>query len=44
MTDILARAKTEPDVLHTAPHRAMIGRPDDVKAARNPVLRWQPVP
>ena len=44
MADILARAKTEPDVLHTAPHSAPIGRPDDVKAARNPVLRWQPTP
>ena len=40
MTDILARAGTEPEALHTAPHGAPIGRPDDVKAARTPVLRW----
>lgn len=42
MIAILARAKAEPDALHTAPHSAAIGRPDDVKAARTPVLRWQP--
>jgi glycine dehydrogenase subunit 2 len=41
MAEILARAKTEPEALHTAPHGAVIGRPDDVKAARTPVLRWQ---
>ena len=42
MAAILARVKNEPEALHTAPHTAVIGRPDDVKAARTPVLRWQP--
>ncbi len=30
-----------PDVLHTAPHTTPISRPDEVQAARKPVLRWQ---
>ena len=40
MADILAQVKREPEALHTAPHCAVIGRPDEVKAARTPVLRW----
>jgi glycine dehydrogenase subunit 2 len=31
------------DLLHTAPHTTPISRPDDVRAARNPVLKWSPV-
>ena len=27
--------------MHTAPHNMPIGRPDDVQAARKPVLRWK---
>lgn len=42
MADILAQVKREPEALHTAPHCAVIGRPDEVKAARTPVLRWNP--
>ena len=42
MAAILARVQRDPEALHTAPHTAVIGRPDDVKAARTPVLRWQP--
>ena len=26
--------------LHTAPHKAPIGRPDEVGAARNPIVRY----
>ena len=30
-----------PDVLHASPSRAPIGRPDEVQAARNPILRYR---
>ncbi|MBD3675323.1 MAG: aminomethyl-transferring glycine dehydrogenase subunit GcvPB [Planctomycetaceae bacterium] len=30
----------EPDFLHQAPHSTMHSRPDDVAAARKPVLKW----
>ena len=33
--------KTDPQYMHEAPHQAQIGRPDEVRAARSPVLRWQ---
>ena len=33
--------KTDPEPMHSAPHHAQIGRPDEVGAARHPVLRWQ---
>ena len=29
-----------PDILHEAPHSTAISRPDEVLAARHPVLRW----
>src|SRR5262245_41415310 len=29
-----------PDLLHEAPHSTLISRPDEVRAARQPVLRW----
>ena len=32
----------DPDYMHNAPHNAQIGRPDEVMAARNPILRYQP--
>jgi glycine dehydrogenase subunit 2 len=35
------RAHTDPGSLHAAPVTTVIGRPDDVKAAREPVLRYQ---
>ena len=38
---ILARAKTEPEALHAAPVTTPIGRPDEVGAARNPILRYE---
>jgi glycine dehydrogenase subunit 2 len=31
----------DPDFLHDAPHTLPISRPDEVKAAREPVLRWK---
>ena len=33
-------AHTDPEYMHNAPHHAQIGRPDEVAAARNPIVRW----
>ena len=32
---------TDPEWMHHAPPNAQIGRPDEVQAARRPVVRWQ---
>jgi glycine dehydrogenase subunit 2 len=32
----------DPEYLHHAPHTTPISRPDEVKAAKTPVLRWTP--
>ena len=37
---ILRRAHDDPQALHDAPRTTPIGRPDEVGAARNPVLRY----
>ncbi len=37
---IYDKATAEPDSLHSAPHHAAIGRPDEVAAARNPRLKY----
>lgn len=37
---ILEEAKTNGESLHNAPHTCAINRPDEVKAARTPVLRY----
>ena len=42
LLQILEEARTDPESLHTAPHPAPIGRPDEVAAARHPVLRYTP--
>ena len=44
MADIRADLQRDPEAMHTAPHSAVIGRPDEVRAARTPVLRWKPQP
>ena len=31
----------DPELLHEAPHATSISRPDEVRAARTPVLVWQ---
>ena len=36
-------AHRDPEYMHNAPHNAQIARPDEVRAARNPVLRWNRV-
>ena len=38
--DILTEAKTDAESLHHAPHDCPIGRPDEVTAARSPILRY----
>jgi glycine dehydrogenase subunit 2 len=35
-------AQEDPDFLLKAPHTLGISRPDEVKAAREPILRWKP--
>ena len=40
--DVLLRIRDEDaDMLHNAPHTLAISRPDEVKAAKEPVLRWR---
>ncbi len=34
-------AHEDPDYMHGSPRNAQTGRPDEVKAARNPILRYQ---
>jgi len=41
MLEIAEEARTNPDLLHEAPHVTPVGRLDEVKAAREPVLRWK---
>jgi len=39
---LLGITEEEADLLHDAPHSTPISRPDEVAAARTPVLRWRP--
>ncbi len=39
---VLEEAKSDGESLHHAPHHAPIGRPDEVGAARKPILRYTP--
>ncbi|MBO4887818.1 MAG: aminomethyl-transferring glycine dehydrogenase subunit GcvPB, partial [Firmicutes bacterium] len=39
--EIYERAYSDPESLHHAPHHTVIGRPDEVTAARKPKLRYQ---
>jgi glycine dehydrogenase subunit 2 len=41
MLEIAEIAKTNPEALHEAPVTTPVGRPDDVAAARKPIVRWQ---
>jgi glycine dehydrogenase subunit 2 len=38
---LLCIAQEDADFLHEAPHTLAISRPDEVKAAKEPVLRWR---
>ncbi len=41
--DVLLKIKGEDaELLKTAPHAHVVSRPDEVKAAKEPVLRWHP--
>ena len=40
MKAIAKEAKENPEILHSAPHNAPVRRLDEVRAARNPDLRW----
>ncbi len=42
MLNIVAEAREDPDRLHEAPYSAPVRRLDEVKAARDLILRWQP--
>ncbi len=37
---LLEISQESPEVLHEAPHTTLISRPDEVRAARQPVLAW----
>ncbi len=39
---LLKICQEDPDLLHDAPHTLPISRPDEVKAAKEPILRWAP--
>jgi len=41
LRSIRDEALTDPQILHEAPHTAPVRRLDEVRAARQPVLRWQ---
>jgi glycine dehydrogenase subunit 2 len=40
--EIAELAATDPEELHAEPRSLPVGRLDEVRAARNPVLRWRP--
>jgi len=40
MREIAREARENPDILHQAPHSTVIKRVDEVRAARQPILRW----
>jgi len=39
---IAVEAQTDPDAVRAAPTRTIVGRLDEVRAARHPILRWKP--
>ncbi len=39
--DLFEKAHSDPEYLHGAPHKCPIGRPDETKAARQPVLKYE---
>ena len=41
MRKIAGEAKTSPELLHAAPHNTPIGRPDETRAARQPIVKYQ---
>lgn len=41
MLRIVEEARESPQLLHEAPHDTPVGRLDEARAARHPVVRWQ---
>jgi glycine dehydrogenase subunit 2 len=41
MQQIAQEARTDPELLHTAPHHTPVRRLDEVRAARQPILRYE---
>lgn len=41
MRKIAEEAKTSPELLHAAPHNTPVGRPDETRAARQPIVKYQ---
>jgi len=41
--ELYALGYQNPEFMHSAPHNTVIGRPDEVRAARNPILRYETV-
>ncbi len=42
MEEIYQKSLTDPEYIRQSPHTTVISQPDEVTAARHPVLRWQP--
>ncbi len=38
---ISKEAEENPDILKTAPHDTIVRRPDETKAARNPIVKYE---
>ncbi|MBE5902331.1 MAG: glycine dehydrogenase subunit 2 [Lachnospiraceae bacterium] len=41
LREIMAKAKEDPEYIQHSPHHTVIGRPDEVKAARTPVVTYE---
>ena len=41
---LLKIAEEDPQIVHDAPLTTPIARPDEVKAAKTPILKWQRSP
>ena len=44
MRSIAREVEENPELVRTAPHSTRVSRLDEVRAARNPILRWKPEP
>jgi glycine dehydrogenase subunit 2 len=42
MKKIAEEARTDPELVRTSPHKTVVRRLDEVKAAREPILTWKP--
>ncbi|MFN3962959.1 MAG: hypothetical protein ACK4NQ_08290, partial [Fimbriimonadaceae bacterium] len=42
LIEICEKAKTDPDALHAAPTKAIVGRLDEAAAVKNLDVRYQP--